>query len=899
MSVRLPVPGEDNGQWGNLLNQFLSVEHNSDGTLKKAGDITGAVASAQQALAAALQDNTVNGVTVSGTAANGKVITASSNTTATWSTPSGGSSPYILAGSDAPVAIKSLATATADGTATGDTAALSAALAQAGVRPIEIYGSFILNTALTVSATDYVTISGHNATIYTADTGSAGVAITGSRADLGITFSATLTQGTNVISYSSLTTVPAVGQWLGLTGADNTTGEPWGSRPGENFYGEWLQVESVDTNLQTITVKYPFRETYHVTTSSYKLFGYSLIKRPRVSGLRIIGPGGTGNPVTTGTTRNRPFVITYAEGALFEDCYVEAPYGREGIAVYECLHARFLRCATKDVNDVIAVTSGGSYEGYGIRVMGCEGATVEDCTGSGSRHVVEVNGGQNGYGLSGALRPISYNTLMRRIIAHKSWSAGVGDHPGSVGTVFEDITTIGCSGGIFTRGKRARIIGSLTVLGGHHLPGPYSSNQGNDHAITVGEQQRDTASANNNTTRGGWCGTNLVIDVAMNFDMTGNGTTLASTAHAVHVVHPLDNATIKLKGIIKPSGNGVNMIGDYARDSVIELSGIDMSSAFSTNGYFVNLAPLATSPTLSTGQYVSGMRIDVIGLKPRTGGIYIAGNAANDANISDSNEIRLRSRLLGNGLSVTSPLITLGPSPNATTGYHGFVRLRDLVLKDVNFATAVATTTTSIVGIGWLGISRFANGARIDGVPFLSTGQVRIPVTSGLATVTPTTGDKNVLYIWKVRACGQAMSAANIAVTSLGSGDGVGMALRVGAYADDGTGNAPALNTNPLLDSGAISWSATGNTTVAVSYTEPIGEYWVGVVLQYTTAPTTFPTFASLANPVLMAPVGLISTGTTINQARVWKATAVAGTLGQLTTITQDQSAHIVGALQV
>lgn len=32
--ARLPIPGEDDGTWGNVLNDFLTVEHNSDGTLK-------------------------------------------------------------------------------------------------------------------------------------------------------------------------------------------------------------------------------------------------------------------------------------------------------------------------------------------------------------------------------------------------------------------------------------------------------------------------------------------------------------------------------------------------------------------------------------------------------------------------------------------------------------------------------------------------------------------------------------------------------------------------------------------------------------------------------------------------------------------------------------------------
>jgi len=38
---RLPVPGQDSGTWGEILNSFLSVEHNSDGTLKASGSLSG------------------------------------------------------------------------------------------------------------------------------------------------------------------------------------------------------------------------------------------------------------------------------------------------------------------------------------------------------------------------------------------------------------------------------------------------------------------------------------------------------------------------------------------------------------------------------------------------------------------------------------------------------------------------------------------------------------------------------------------------------------------------------------------------------------------------------------------------------------------------------------------
>jgi Pectate lyase superfamily protein/Right handed beta helix region len=50
MANRLPTPGSDNGQWGQILNDFLTVEHNTDGTLKKAADITAAQATANDAL---------------------------------------------------------------------------------------------------------------------------------------------------------------------------------------------------------------------------------------------------------------------------------------------------------------------------------------------------------------------------------------------------------------------------------------------------------------------------------------------------------------------------------------------------------------------------------------------------------------------------------------------------------------------------------------------------------------------------------------------------------------------------------------------------------------------------------------------------------------------------------
>lgn len=70
--ARLPQPGADNGTWGNILNEFLTVEHNADGTLKESGTLSSkaddaAVVHNSGAETITGAKNFTGGLTVSGT----------------------------------------------------------------------------------------------------------------------------------------------------------------------------------------------------------------------------------------------------------------------------------------------------------------------------------------------------------------------------------------------------------------------------------------------------------------------------------------------------------------------------------------------------------------------------------------------------------------------------------------------------------------------------------------------------------------------------------------------------------------------------------------------------------------------------------------------------------------
>lgn len=78
--TRLPVPGADNGQWGDILNTFLLTAHNADGSLK---------------------DSSVKATTLSAASGqNGQVLTKDTAQSGglTWTTPTQSVSKSMLTG---------------------------------------------------------------------------------------------------------------------------------------------------------------------------------------------------------------------------------------------------------------------------------------------------------------------------------------------------------------------------------------------------------------------------------------------------------------------------------------------------------------------------------------------------------------------------------------------------------------------------------------------------------------------------------------------------------------------------------------------------------------------------------------------------------------------------------
>jgi hypothetical protein len=115
--ARLPLPGGDNGNWGNILNDYLSQVHKADGTLKD-GSVTNTTIAADAVNATSIADGSItNGLIADGTIAEAKLANAVQtklNATGDWNTLSN-KPAVIAAGADAAAARTAISAAPSQG----------------------------------------------------------------------------------------------------------------------------------------------------------------------------------------------------------------------------------------------------------------------------------------------------------------------------------------------------------------------------------------------------------------------------------------------------------------------------------------------------------------------------------------------------------------------------------------------------------------------------------------------------------------------------------------------------------------------------------------------------------------------------------------------------------------
>ena len=92
--ARLPIPGSDDNTWGDVLNEFLSVEHNDDGTQKTLDIAKGGTGATDAATALSNL-----GVEAASTSTPGLVELAESSETSTGTATDRAITPDSLAGS--------------------------------------------------------------------------------------------------------------------------------------------------------------------------------------------------------------------------------------------------------------------------------------------------------------------------------------------------------------------------------------------------------------------------------------------------------------------------------------------------------------------------------------------------------------------------------------------------------------------------------------------------------------------------------------------------------------------------------------------------------------------------------------------------------------------------------
>ncbi|HKR81411.1 MAG TPA: hypothetical protein VJR27_00215 [Candidatus Saccharimonadales bacterium] len=218
--ARLPQPGGDDGSWGQLLNDYLAVSHNGDGTVK-AGAVDSAALQDNSVSGAKIQDSTITNAKLNtGSGSDGQVLTKAS-------AAAGGFAWTSVAGSpDATTSSKGLVQLAGDLGGTGTAAAAPIISAGAITDAKVAAGAAIAKSklaALNIVDADVSAISESKVTNLTADLAAKAPTSRTLTAGSGLTGGGDLSADrTFAVSFGSTAGTAAQGNDSRITGAEQT-----------------------------------------------------------------------------------------------------------------------------------------------------------------------------------------------------------------------------------------------------------------------------------------------------------------------------------------------------------------------------------------------------------------------------------------------------------------------------------------------------------------------------------------------------------------------------------------------------------------------------------------------------------------------------------------------------
>jgi hypothetical protein len=179
-----------------------------------------------------------------------------------------------------------------------------------------------------------------------------------------------------------------------------------------------------------------------------------------------------------------------------------------------------------------------------------------------------------------------------------------------------------------------------------------------------------------------------------------------------------------------------------------------------------------------------------------------------------------------------------------------------------------------------------AIGLRIGVKPLKpASGSFLTCIHATRAETQESTGNKNIMFLMPADLA-EEHEFDRIAAYVGTKGEGAGLALRLGVYADDGTGAKPTGS--PLFESGEIAATEAGERFAAITQKLVPTRYWLAWVMQGTV--TVGPKVTTCS------PVGAVAAATLEpSNFGSWKQTGVTGALPAIGTLEAAATCPLVG----